>query len=150
MLFIGLNPSTADETVDGPTIRRCISFGKSWGYGGLYMTNLFAYRSTDPINLWAVDDPIGDDNDYYILNYAEISDEIVACWGNSGFYQHRSKEISNLLEEIYCFGQNKSGEPEHPLYLKKIPHLLNINKGKNYVITGKNQSNPSFFRKQGD
>ena len=72
IMFVGLNPSTADETTDDPTIRRCINFAKSWGYGGLYMVNLFAYRSTNPNNIRIVDNPIGDDNDSCIshtLNY---------------------------------------------------------------------------------
>ena len=72
IMFVGLNFSTADETTDDPTIRRCINFAKSWGYGGLYMVNLFAYRSTNPNNIRIVDNPIGDDNDSYIshtLNY---------------------------------------------------------------------------------
>lgn len=60
IMFVGLNPSTADETTDDPTIRRCINFAKSWGYGGLYMVNLFAYRSTNPNNIRIVDNPIGD------------------------------------------------------------------------------------------
>lgn len=124
IMFVGLNPSTADETTDDPTIRRCINFAKSWGYGGLYMVNLFAYRSTNPNNIRIVDNPISDNNDSYISHYAKLSDKVVACWGNRGSYQKRSKEVTNLLEEIYCFGQNKSGEPKHPFYLKKEISLI--------------------------
>ena len=68
IMFIGLNPSTADENQDDPTIRRCIAFAKSFDYGGFYMLNLFAYRSTSPSKLREVDDPIGEDNDNFLLD----------------------------------------------------------------------------------
>ena len=64
--FIGLNPSTADETKDDPTVRRCIAFSKMWGYGALCMTNLFGFRSTDPAGLLTVEDPVGD-NDAHLV-----------------------------------------------------------------------------------
>lgn len=66
VLFIGLNPSTADENEDDPTIRRCIIFAKSWGYGGLIMANLFAFRTTNPQGLYSEKNPVGSENDYYI------------------------------------------------------------------------------------
>src|SRR5687768_16866498 len=77
---IGLNPSTADENLDDPTIRRCIGFARDWGFGGLVMTNLFAYRSTDPKGLAAVDDPVGPNNDYH-LEIAACSGTPLAAWG---------------------------------------------------------------------
>ena len=67
ILFIGLNPSTADEKIDDPTIRRCINYAQNWGYGSLLMVNLFAYRATIPTELKNVKNPIGNDND--ILYY---------------------------------------------------------------------------------
>ena len=67
ILFIGLNPSIADETIDDPTITRCINYAKAWGYGTLLMTNLLAFRSTYPKDIYLVDDPIGDENDNYIF-----------------------------------------------------------------------------------
>ena len=66
-LFIGLNPSTADETLDDPTIRRCIDFAKRWGYGGLVMANLFAYRATNPSEMKAATDPVGVANDEWLI-----------------------------------------------------------------------------------
>ena len=86
IMFIGLNPSTADENTDDNTITRCISFAKSWGYGGFYMTNLFAYRSKDKSQLYCVDNPIGIDNDEYIIKYANLSEKVIAAWGNDGSF----------------------------------------------------------------
>lgn len=118
IMFIGLNPSTADENQDDPTIRRCIAFAKSFDYGGFYMLNLFAYRSTSPSKLREVDDPIGEDNDNFLLDYISKVDQVVACWGNHGSYKGRSLEIRNKLSALFCFGANKTGEPKHPLYVK--------------------------------
>ena len=80
VLFIGLNPSIADENIDDPTITRCINFAKDWGYGTLLMANLFAFRSTYPKEIYLIDDPIGKDNDHYILECVKQSDLIIACW----------------------------------------------------------------------
>lgn len=71
-MFIGLNPSTADETEDDPTIRRCINFAKTWGYGGLCMTNLFAYRATQPEDMKRASDPIGNKNDETLILLAKM------------------------------------------------------------------------------
>ncbi len=77
--FVGLNPSTADETTDDPTIRRCIRFAREWGFDRLKMVNLFAYRATDPRDLWAADAPIGPENDCTISKVFGGSDKIVAA-----------------------------------------------------------------------
>ena len=82
--FIGLNPSTADEKTDDPTIRKCINYAKCWGYGKILMANLFAFRSTDPNKLNHEEDPVGPENDSYILKSASGVDLIIACWGNPG------------------------------------------------------------------
>ena len=78
-MFIGLNPSTADETEDDPTIRRCMNFAKDWGYGGLCMTNLFAYRATIPANMMSAADPVGAENNAWLANLAENAGVIVAA-----------------------------------------------------------------------
>ncbi|WGE55084.1 DUF1643 domain-containing protein [Actinobacillus equuli subsp. equuli] len=114
VMFIGLNPSTADDN----TITRCINFAKSWGYGGIYMTNLFAYRSTDKSQLYRVDDPIGVDNDEYIAKYADLSEKVIAAWGNDGAFLDRSKLVANLISPLFCLEINKTGEPKHPLYVR--------------------------------
>jgi hypothetical protein len=115
-MFIGLNPSTADETEDDPTIKRCINFAKEWGYGGLCMANLFAYRATDPSNMFAAQNPIGPQNDFWLENLTKEAGIIVAAWGNDGSHLGRSKAVLALIPNLHCLKVNKSGEPAHPLY----------------------------------
>ncbi|MCJ8299621.1 MAG: DUF1643 domain-containing protein [Pseudomonadales bacterium] len=118
VMIIGLNPSTADAVNNDPTITRCINFAKTWGYGGLCMTNLFAYRATDPQVMKAQTEPIGVDNDFWLKKLAKDADKVIAAWGNNGSYLNRSASVSNMFSNLYCIGVNKSGEPEHPLYIK--------------------------------
>ena len=119
VLFIGLNPSTADEEVDDPTIRRCSGYAQKWGYGGFMMVNLFAYRTTLPSNLKKVKHPIGKDNDKYIVKLSKKADITVAAWGNNGNLYSRDKQVFSLVSSLMCLRINKSGQPAHPLYLKK-------------------------------
>ena len=119
VLFIGLNPSIADENIDDPTVTRCINFAKDWGYGTLLMANLFAFRSTYPKEIYLIDDPIGKDNDHYILECVKQSDLIIACWGNNGTYMDREKIIKELVPNLYCLQKNKNGTPHHPLRLPR-------------------------------
>ena len=119
VLFIGLNPSIADENIDDPTITRCINFAKDWGYGTLLMANLFAFRSTYPKEIYLIDDPIGKDNDHYLLECVKQSDLIIACWGNNGTYLDREKIIKELVPNLYCLQKNKNGTPHHPLRLPR-------------------------------
>ena len=79
VMIIGLNPSTADETKDDPTITRCINFAKSWGYGGVCVTNLFAYRATVPSDMKASNEPIGTENDAWLYKLAREAAIIVAA-----------------------------------------------------------------------
>lgn len=121
--FIGLNPSTADETNDDPTIRRCIGFSKAWGYGAFCMTNLFAFRATDPEVMKSSGSHVaGIDNQHHILKIAASAGIVVAAWGKHG--KHMSQDL-NAIEwmksinvEIYHLGLNKDKTPKHPLYLK--------------------------------
>ncbi|HEY7906212.1 MAG TPA: DUF1643 domain-containing protein [Wenzhouxiangella sp.] len=118
VLFVGLNPSTADAELDDPTIRRCIGFAKAWGFGGLYMGNLFAYRSTDPKGLLATSDPIGPDNDAVLLQLAQAASLVVAAWGNHGTLMDRAEQVKSLCRPLSILKLNRSGQPAHPLYLK--------------------------------
>ncbi|WP_296063301.1 DUF1643 domain-containing protein [uncultured Amphritea sp.] len=115
-MFIGLNPSTADETENDPTINRCINYSKDWGYGGLCMVNLFAFRATAPSDMMASNEPIGSDNDEWIKNLGTEAGVIIAAWGNDGSYLERSKEVRQMIPDLMCLKINKSGEPAHPLY----------------------------------
>lgn len=117
---IGLNPSTADETRDDPTIRRCIDFAQRWGYGGLYMTNLFAFRATKPKVMKRAEDPIGADNNYWLQQTAARAGLAIAAWGVNGKFMDRDKAVAEMLPDLHCFRLTTStGMPEHPLYLPK-------------------------------
>lgn len=126
--FIGLNPSTADEKADDPTIRRCIGFAKDWGYDGLLMLNLFAFRSTKPEGLRGVADPIGPENDRTIRRVAELIAELIAAWGMNDF-GGRGDYVSALLVpdgKLKCLGVTKDGYPRHPLYLPKAARRMSM------------------------
>lgn len=116
VMFIGLNPSTADENKDDPTLRRCMGFARAWGYGSVGNGNLFAYRATDPKAMLAAPDPVGPDNDRWLRRLAEEADLVVAAWGNHGIHLGRSAAVSELLPKLHCLAVNRSGEPAHPLY----------------------------------
>ena len=117
-MIIGLNPSTAGHTRNDPTITRCISFARSWGYGGVCVTNLFGFRATSPTHLKAYHDPIGKENDAWVHEMAKEAIIKVAAWGNHGKFLNRSLDILPSLNQLHCIKMNKSGEPAHPLYLK--------------------------------
>jgi hypothetical protein len=116
-MFVGLNPSTADENVDDPTIRRCIAFSKAWGFGGLLMTNLFAYRATQPADMLAQDDPVGPDNDASLRRLAAKAGVVVAAWGTHGTHGGRHRAVRDMLPGLHYLRLTKDGHPGHPLYL---------------------------------
>lgn len=116
--WIGLNPSTADEHKDDPTIRKCMGFARRWGYGAICMTNLFAWRDTKPENMKAAVEPIGEQNDEYLLNVAACARLRVAAWGNHGVHLGRSQAVRGLIPRLRVLRLNKAtGEPQHPLYV---------------------------------
>lgn len=117
--FIGLNPSTADETQNDPTIRRCIGFAKAWGFSGLHMLNLFAFRATNPKVMKAAAEPIGPENDEHIKGITKECLAVIAAWGTHGVYCGRGDQIRKLLPELHYLRLTKGGFPEHPLYLPK-------------------------------
>ncbi|MCA9485619.1 MAG: DUF1643 domain-containing protein [Nanoarchaeota archaeon] len=119
MLYIGLNPSTADDKKDDPTIRRAIQYAKDWGFGSLSVCNLFAFRATLPSDLKKAKDPVGKENDLWLMRESLRAEKIVAGWGNHGSFLNRSFEVRNLLGRLNHLGLTKTGEPKHPLYLRK-------------------------------
>lgn len=127
VLFVGLNPSTADEKTDDPTLIRCMNFAKSWGYGGVCMANLFAFRATDPAQMKAASDPVGKQNNRWLKKLAGEAGIVVAAWGNDGAFLGRSEKVIKILPELHCLKMNKSGEPAHPLYqpAKRQPVPIN-------------------------
>lgn len=120
-LFICLNPSTADANYDDPTIRRCIRFVDSWGgYGGFCMANLFAFRATNPVVMKKVEDPIGFENNEYLINLHNEAGITICAWGSHGNYLGRAKQALRFLDgDLYCLDLTMGGFPKHPLYLKK-------------------------------
>ncbi len=120
--FIGLNPSTADETRDDPTVRRCIRFAQGWGYGRMFMLNIFAYRSTDPRLLRNVADPIGPGTNAAIVRICRRAKLVVACWGQWGKLFERGGAVAHLLGDspLYCLDTTRDGHPKHPLYIPAV------------------------------
>ncbi len=116
--FIGLNPSTADEIKNDPTVTRCINYAKRWGYGGIIMLNIFAFRATVPKMLKSAAEPIGKDTDVWITAKSQETDLTIACWGTHGEFMDRGKEVLKLLNDFKCLGITKHGYPKHPLYLR--------------------------------
>ena len=128
VMFVGLNPSTADEVSDDPTLTRCMNFAKLWGFGGVCMANLFAFRATEPSDMKLAEDPIGKENDQFLRNLAGNAGLVVAAWGNDGSFLNRSAQVKEMLPNLHCLKMNKSGEPAHPLYQKAstFPKPINM------------------------
>lgn len=126
ILFICLNPSTADESKDDPTIRRCVGFARDWLYSKVLVANLFAFRATKPCDLKLAGDPVGPENDVWLKSVSEFSGVTVAAWGNDGLWQGRSNNVVHLLRKPYCFGLTKLGAPKHPLYIKRSQLLIQM------------------------
>lgn len=129
--FVMLNPSTADASIDDPTIRRCMSFARSWGYHGIEVVNLFALRSPNPQDLIdsaeAGVDPIGSKNDAAIDSTCSRCAKVVAAWGAHPFAVNRAKAvltIKGLGMFVECLGTTKDGSPRHPLYVKADQPLI--------------------------
>lgn len=122
-LFIMLNPSTADADHDDPTVRRCISFAKAWKYERLEIVNLFAYRTKDPKELFALnhnDDPVGVRNQNYIEDLAYRAGIVIAAWGVHGQYMDQAETVRGWLgsRKLHALKLTKEGFPQHPLYVK--------------------------------
>jgi hypothetical protein len=123
LMVIGLNPSTADETQDDPTIRRCVGFAKDWGFDALCMTNLFAFRATDPAVMKAEPEPEGPDNGEWLAKLGKGAGLVLAAWGVHGAHR-RKDEIAEALfwsmgVPLHALGTTKDGHPRHPLYMPK-------------------------------
>lgn len=126
VVFICLNPSTADEYEDDQTFGRCIDFAERWGngaYGTVEIVNLFAYRTKDPQILKESLDPIGVENDQYIIKAVKNADLVVAAWGEHGSYKRRDRQVLNLIKneskQIHCLDVLKCKQPKHPSRAKK-------------------------------
>lgn len=119
-MFIGLNPSVADEAINDNTVTRCIHFAQRWEMDAMVMTNLFAYRSTNPKEMKEQDDPIGPENDQWLLACAKDAVQVICCWGNHGEFSMRGAQVRDELcqvADLKMFKLTKRGNPIHPLYL---------------------------------
>jgi hypothetical protein len=131
VLFIMLNPSTADAEKDDPTIRRCIGFAKDWGYGGIYVVNLFSLRATNPKDLLTAPFVVGIENEKWFRRMSCLAHLVVCAWGNSSIVNklqkrldHGWKPLSWISKPLHYIELSKDGTPKHPLYLPK--HLTPI------------------------
>ena len=126
-MFLMLNPSTADATLDDPTIRRCRSFASSWGFNGIAVANLYALRSTDPAALWLHCDPVGPDNDDHLYEMAVAHGRVVCAWGANARDDRVAAVVTRLRDagaQLTCLGTTKNGAPRHPLYVRGDQPLM--------------------------
>lgn len=122
LMFIGLNPSTADEKYDDATIRICKKYAARWGFRRLCMANLFAYRETNPEACFRVKDPIGPSNNFTLMDLAAGAGLIVAVWGRWGCAMERDLIVLNFLADypIYVLKFNADWSPHHPLRMQTV------------------------------
>jgi hypothetical protein len=134
IVWVGLNPSTADESALDPTLRRIRGFSTSWGFTAFIMLNLFAFRATDPRDMLAAEDPVGPENDRVLLETAQRCGTIVAAWGAHGDHLGRDQAVCRLLDglTLYCLGITASGAPRHPLYVRGDQQLSVYKIGANF------------------
>lgn len=125
--FIMLNPSTADADLDDATVRKCIGFAKRWGYDGLHIVNLFALRATDPKALYSHGDPVGPDNDGFIVAGWLSAEKTIIAWGKHGSLHLRAESVLAKLGPVHALGLNADGSPRHPLYVPYTAKLIPMN-----------------------
>jgi hypothetical protein len=123
VLFVMMNPSTADPFVDDPTVAKCQRYARAWGYGTLWVGNTFAYRATDQKQLLQVADPVGPANDEWLLKMAEQAGIIVLAYGKPhNDLRQRGRDVARLLmragHKLHVLKLCIDGTPSHPLYLK--------------------------------
>jgi hypothetical protein len=120
-LFVMLNPSTATEVQNDPTVERCERRSRALGFGAFRVTNIFAWRDTDPRNMRAAEDPVGPKNDATIKDGADWADTVIAAWGTHGTHRSRGTVVESLLRKtphpLFSLGLTKHGHPKHPLYI---------------------------------
>jgi len=126
VMYIGLNPSTANEIKNDPTVKSCMRIAKSNGYGGIYMMNCYAFISTDPKLL--ILNPAEDElNNVKLKEISEICETIVFAWGNFEVAKSRGLELLNIFPDAMALTVNKSGSPKHPLYCKSDTKFIKYN-----------------------
>ncbi len=135
VLFIMLNPSTASEEENDPTIEKLMKYGRRWGYDILTVCNLFAYRETDSRKLRSLasaTDLVGPDNDTHLWAHVLSANRVVCAWGKEGIIQNRGAKVATRLAEtaasrgqkLWCFKKNLDNTPIHPLYQPDAAELI--------------------------
>jgi hypothetical protein len=125
--FVLLNPSTADEHHDDPTMRRCAGFARRWGYGGIEVLNLFAWRSPAPAALRTAADPVGPRNDAVLREAVASAALVVFGWGNHARLLDRAENFLRRVRprvRAFHLGLTASGQPRHPLYVAYTQPLI--------------------------
>ncbi|MDB4111255.1 DUF1643 domain-containing protein [Yoonia sp.] len=121
VLFVMLNPSKATEVQNDPTVERCERRARALGFGAFQVTNIFAWRDTDPFKMRKATDPIGPENDATILAGVGWADQVIAAWGTHGVHLERGTRMAAMLhatgKPIFTLGLSKHGHPKHPLYI---------------------------------
>jgi len=121
LVFVMLNPSTATEVQNDPTVERCERRARTLGFGSLQVTNIFAWRDTDPKKMRTAKEPIGPDNDKTIMEACSWGDQIIAAWGTHGAHLNRGVQVKQILlssdKPVFHLGISKGGHPKHPLYI---------------------------------
>lgn len=119
VMYIGLNPSKAGINTSDNTVTRCMNFAKKWGYGGMYMMNLFSFMATDPEDMIRQADPVGPKCDAHLVEVSKNVGIIVCAWGNHGVYKERNQQVLQLLPplKLHYLRMTKQRQPQHPLYL---------------------------------
>lgn len=124
LLWVMLNPSTADANRNDPTLRRCLRFSREWGSRSLTVVNLYALISTNPAGLWKVEDPVGPENDAVIALSAREAQATVLAWGNGAPHPARCRAVIDILRanafyatRLHCLGKTGAGQPRHPVRL---------------------------------
>ncbi len=130
VVWVMLNPSSADAEQDDPAIRRCVGFARAWGYGAIEVVNLFAARCTYPKELRKFPDAVGPDNDQHIQDAVRNSEArlVIAAWGRDPYALTRAMQVKRLIRScgvvLQCLGMTKNGRPKHPLYLPSATQLI--------------------------
>jgi hypothetical protein len=132
LAFVMLNPSKATELHNDPTVERCECRARALGFGAFRVTNIFAWRDTDPRALRRAIDPVGPANDATLIAAAVWADQIIAAWGTHGAHLGRGPQVAELLRQtgatLHTLGLTKDGHPRHPLYVAydQQPRLWSI------------------------
>lgn len=130
LVFIGLNPSTADAQKEDPTIRKCLHFAHQEGFGGFDILNIYAYRTPYPQELFKAADPIGPENAVFLNTYMKRAQKVALMWGQAA---HQHQMVQHFLQSYpgpwYCFGENKDGSPRHVLYIPAVERMRELHMG---------------------